>query len=138
MNSPPRDLEYLEDINFYLFLETKERRKYEPWWYNFNLVDEGRTIQIWVPSNWKMRIPFSGKGCNTRCEDIMEGDPEFRLPTRVPILDFDVGTNEEMDDDHLIHNGEINKFEINDEENMGDDRVHDKENGLQHAPHEEV
>lgn len=48
MTSLPRDLEYIEDINVYVFLETEEHMKYEPWWYNFNLVAKGRTIQIWV------------------------------------------------------------------------------------------
>lgn len=44
MQSDPKDLEFVEDINFYLFIETETRRKYEPWWYNFNLVAEGRTL----------------------------------------------------------------------------------------------
>lgn len=100
LNSDPPDIKYINDINFYLFLETEERRKYEPWWYNFNLVAKGRTIQIWVPSNWKMRLPFAGKGLTVRAEDIMERDPEGRLPIRLPIIDYDVTTSEELSDDN--------------------------------------
>lgn len=85
-----------------------------------------------------MRIPFSGKGCNIRCEDIMEGDPKLYLPTRVSILDFDIATSKEMDNDHFIHNREINNFEINDGENLGDDRVQGDKNALHYAPDEEV
>lgn len=98
LQSDPQDLDYINDINFYLFLNTEDRRKYEPWWYNFNLVAEGRTLQIWVPSNWKMRLPFLGCGLTVKAEDIMERNPEVRLPIRIPIIDFDVTTSEEMDD----------------------------------------
>lgn len=68
----------------------------------------------------------------------MEGDPEFHLPTRVPILDYDITNSEEMDDDHLIHNGETNNFEINDGENIKRERIYDEEHGLHYAPDEEV
>lgn len=46
MQSPPQDINFINDVDFYLFFENEERRKYEPWWYNFNLVAEGQTIQI--------------------------------------------------------------------------------------------
>lgn len=35
---------------------------------------------------------------NIKCEDIVECDPAHRLPTRIPLIDFDVTTSEEMDD----------------------------------------
>lgn len=49
--NPPRDVKFTDGMDFYLFLETEERRKFEPMWYNFNLMTEGRTLQIWAPSN---------------------------------------------------------------------------------------
>lgn len=49
--NPPRDVKFTDGMDFYLFLEIEERRKFEPMWYNFNLMTEGRTLQIWAPSN---------------------------------------------------------------------------------------
>lgn len=60
--SPPRDIQFIKHMKYYLFLETKVSRKYEPLWYNFNFTTEGRTMQIWAPSNWKIRCPFSSEG----------------------------------------------------------------------------
>lgn len=49
-------------------------------WYNFNLLTEGRTIQIWGPSNWRFRIPFNGDRTTIRADDIMEGDARYSNP----------------------------------------------------------
>lgn len=54
IHSERKDIQFMDHINFYLFLETEKRRKYEPLWYNFNLMAEGCTIQIWGPNNWKI------------------------------------------------------------------------------------
>lgn len=113
----PQDLDYINDMNFYLYLHTEDRRKYEPWWYNFNLVAEGRTIQIWVPSNWKMRLPFAGHSLKIRAEDIMERNPELRLPVRILILDFDPTTSEEMENEDNAEN--VEQPEPRNEQNEG-------------------
>lgn len=44
--SPPRDLDFIDDMEFYLFIETEERRKFEHLWFNFNLMIERKTLQI--------------------------------------------------------------------------------------------
>lgn len=108
--APPRDFTYIDDMEFYLFLETKERRKYEPAWFNFNLMAEGRTwtLQIWAPSNWKIWIPFSSQGRRLSHEDIIEGDPGHRNPTTIPIIDYDLTTSE--GDDDQVYEDEENEI----------------------------
>lgn len=120
MHNPPKDIEFIEDINFYLFLETEERRKYEPWWYNFNMVAKGRTLQIWIPSNWKMRIPFAGQGTRIVSEDIVEGGLVYRLSTRLPIIDYDITTREELDDNQESNNAE----NLEEDELFGENDLH--------------
>lgn len=46
--NPPRDTQFMDHIDYYLFLEKeKERRKgFQPLWYNFNLLAQGRTLQV--------------------------------------------------------------------------------------------
>lgn len=58
----PKDIQFIDNMDFYLFLEKEKRRMYQPLWYNFNLLAEGRTLQIWGPGNWKIRCPFAGEG----------------------------------------------------------------------------
>lgn len=96
--NPPRDVKFINEMDFYLFLETEERRKFEPMWNNFNLMTEGRTLQIWVPNNWKIRIPFSCQGRRITHKDIIESDPTQRQPTGYPIIDYDVTTSEELNE----------------------------------------
>lgn len=77
---------------------------------------EGRTLQIWAPSNWKIRIPFSGQGRRIVQEDIIEGDPTHRNPTTIPVIDYDLSTSEE--DEDLVNNDE-------DENEMDDEDIPD-------------
>lgn len=74
----PRDIQFMNHMDFYLFLEQEKCRSYQPLWQNFNLLTEGRTMQIWGPSNWKIRYPFSGEGNSITPHDIAEGDPRWR------------------------------------------------------------
>lgn len=105
--SIPKDITFINDMDYYLVLETEERRKYEPLWYNFNLLTKGRTMQIWAPSNWKIRIPFSRQGNKIICEDMVEGDPGRRNPTTSPIIDYGLDTSEEEEEEE----NEINEAE---------------------------
>lgn len=47
----PRDIKFMDTIDFYLFLEQEKRRRFQPLWRNYNLLAEGRTIQIWGPGH---------------------------------------------------------------------------------------
>lgn len=94
--NPPKDTQFIDDMDFYLFLETEERRRFEPLWYNFNLMTKESTLQIWAQSNWKIRIPFSSQGRRITHEDIIENDPTQRQPTAYPLIDYDVTTSEEL------------------------------------------
>lgn len=96
--NPPRDIELIDDIYFYLFLETEKQRKFEPMWYNFNLITEGRILQIWVPSK-KIRILFSSQGKRITQDDIIENDPTLRLWMTFQIIDYDVTTTEKMNEE---------------------------------------
>lgn len=103
-------------MDFYLFLEIKKRRKHESVWFNFNLMVKGRTLQIWAPINWKIRIPFSGQGGRLIHKDIMKEDPVHRNPIVILAIDYNVITSE--DEDQV--------YEDNDEEDkMIDDDILD-------------
>lgn len=67
-----------------------------------------------------MRIPFVGKGLNIRQEDIQEGDLTYRLPTRLPIIDYDITNSEEMEEKEIQ--------EINNGENIEEDELFEEEN----------
>lgn len=69
-----------------------------------------------------MRILFFGQGTRIINEDIIEGDPTHRLPTRLPILDEDITTSEEQDD---YDNPEANNAEnLEDDEIEGENDIH--------------
>lgn len=76
----PNEIHFMDHVDFYLFLEQEKRWAYQPLWYNFNLLTEGRTIHIWGPNNWKFRIRFQGEENTLRQDDIVEGDARYRNP----------------------------------------------------------
>lgn len=76
----PNDIDFMDHIEFYLFLEQEKRRAYQPLWYNFVLLTEGRAIQIRGPSNWRFRMPFIGDSNTLRDEDVIESDVRYRDP----------------------------------------------------------
>lgn len=70
---------------------------------------EGRTLQIWAPSNWKIRIPFSGQRRRPIHEVVIEEDP---VPA-ISVIDYDVTTSKNEDQVYK-NNGEENEM-INDD-----------------------
>lgn len=56
-------------------------------------------LQIWAPSNWRIRIPFSGQDRQITHEDIIKNDPTWRRPMTLPIIDYDVTTSEELNEE---------------------------------------
>lgn len=77
---------------------------------------EVRTLQIWAPSNQKIRIPFSGLGKRFIPEDIYEGNPTHKGRTSLPIIDYDISSEDE-DEEPAQYN--------EDEGDMIDDEVPD-------------
>lgn len=92
-------------------------------WTNFNLLTQGRTIQIYGPSNWKIRVPFDGEEHTLRNEDIFEDYPRRRNQM---IFNHDYSrrvleANEELDEDESDDEGGILYDDpINDEEYFTD------------------
>lgn len=115
--NPQRDIELIDDIYFYLFLETEKQRKFEPMWYNFNLITEGRILQIWAPSK-KIRILFSSQGKRIIQDDIIENDPTLRLWMTFPIINYDVTTSEEMNEEEVGENDSHQGWQIHYDEDM--------------------
>lgn len=95
---------------------------YQPLWQNFNLLTEGRTMQIWGPSNWKIRCPFSGEGHTITPHDIAEGNPRWRYPRTF----HQVYINYHQDDQADILNTD-EELEENEEQNIGENIAKDKE-----------
>lgn len=115
--NPPRDIELIDDIYFYLFLETEKQRKFEPMWYNFNLITEGHILQIWVPSK-KIRILFSSQGKRITQDDIIENDPTLRLWMTFQIINYDVTTSEKMNEEEVGENDNHQGWQIHYDEDM--------------------
>lgn len=115
----------MNDMDFYLFLEQEKRRMYQPLWYNFNLLAKGHTLQIWGPSNWKIRCPFAGEGHQIVQEDVVEGNPRWRYPRAVynPVY-----INYHQDD--LSTSEEIENEEQNNRDNIAEDEEYAEENRI--------
>lgn len=113
---------------FYLFLEQEKRRAYQPLWHNFNLLVEGRTMQIWGPGHWKIRCPFSGEGHTITPFDIAEADPRWQWRYRHNY--HQVYLN--YQDDYLKANEQLDQEneEQNNDENIHDDELQEDENGI--------
>lgn len=98
-------------------------------WTNFNLLTQGRTIQIYGPSNWKFRIPFGGDENTLRHEDIFKDTPRgrnlmaFNLDERQRILEANELLEEcdvDLEDDEgIIFN------QMDDEEHFTDSQNED-------------
>lgn len=79
-SNKPKDINFMDTIEYYVFLEQERRKCYQLFWANFNLLTQGRTIQIQGPSKWKIRIPFDGEEHTIREQDIFEGTKRDRCP----------------------------------------------------------
>lgn len=112
----PKDIQFIDHIDFYVFLEKEKRKCYQPLWTNFNLLTQGRTIQIWGPSNWKIRVTFDGEEHTIREEDVFEKNPCERDPRVFRYYDYKA-----MED---------NNEEENNGDNIEEDELYQEENGL--------
>lgn len=108
INSPPQDLNYIEDINFYLFLEKEQALNYDPWWNNFDLAAEGRTIQIWVSNTIRFPVERAMK------KELKSSNEDYEA------------SNEESDDTMIID--ELSDPKEWNRKAQDDDEVEDSQN----------
>lgn len=80
LRNPPTDIEFMDHLDFYIFLEQERKRVFNPTWPNYNLLCQGRTLIIYGPSNWKIRVPFEGDEACIKHEDFMERPHQQRDP----------------------------------------------------------